>query len=251
MKQGKISEKIYHRLRTTGSQPARLYGLAKVHKIGTLLQPVLSIPGSSYENLNKILIPFFGKLPCANIEINSKDARAALEATKLDEDKLVVSLDVKCLYINVPVEEAIEIALNELYSSDEVPEIPRSAMKSLLRVIVTNVHFKWYTQSDGLAMGASLAVILANLWMKSFEKSLQKPKGERRSKHLTQKWYELTVTDALLSEGKEKSAIHAKTVFMQNAKVSLTQNLRPCRKLFGSVPILRTKVQKRTHRNWT
>ena len=29
MKQGKISEKIYQRLRTTGSQPARLYGLDK------------------------------------------------------------------------------------------------------------------------------------------------------------------------------------------------------------------------------
>ena len=78
------------------------------------------------------------------------------------------------------------MALKELYSSDEVPEIPRSAMKSLLRLAVTNVHFKckknWYTQSDGLAMGASLAVILANLWMKSFEKPLQKPKKEREIK---------------------------------------------------------------------
>ena len=52
-------------------------------------------------------------------------------------------------------------------------------MKSLLKLAVTNVHFKyngiWYVQSDGLAMGASLAVILADVWMKSFESSLQKP----------------------------------------------------------------------------
>ena len=130
MKQGEISEKIYNRLRTTGSQPARLYGLAKVHKIGTPLRPVLSIPSSSYENLNKFLSPFFEKLRGANIETNSKDARAALEATKFDEDELVVSLDVKSLYTNVPVEEAIEIALKELYSSDEVPEIPRSAIRA-------------------------------------------------------------------------------------------------------------------------
>ena len=73
MKQGKISEKIYHRLRTTGSQPARFYNLAKLHKIGTPLQPVLSIPGSSYENLNKFLSPFFEKLPGANIETNSQE----------------------------------------------------------------------------------------------------------------------------------------------------------------------------------
>ena len=56
----------------------------------------------------------------------------------------------------------------------------------------------------------------------------------------------MTVTDALLSEGKESSANHAKTGFMQNAKVSLTQNIRPCRKLFGSVPIVQKKVEKRT-----
>ena len=52
-------------------------------------------------------------------------------------------------------------------------------MKSLLKLAVKNVNFKcngiWYVQSDGLAMGASLAVILANVWMKSFEESLQKP----------------------------------------------------------------------------
>ena len=52
-------------------------------------------------------------------------------------------------------------------------------MKSLLKLAVTNVHFKCngfcYVQSDGLAMGASLAIILANVGMKSFEESLQKP----------------------------------------------------------------------------
>ena len=45
---------------------------------------------------------------------------------------------------------------------------------------MTNVHFKcngiWYVQSDGLALGASLAVKQANVWMKFFEASLQKPK---------------------------------------------------------------------------
>ena len=48
-----------------------------------------------------------------------------------------------------------------------------SAMKSLLRLAVTNVQFKcnkmWYTQSDGLALGTSLSVMLANLWMKSLK----------------------------------------------------------------------------------
>ena len=50
-------------------------------------------------------------------------------------------------------------------------------MKRLLELAVTNVHFKcnenWYCQNDGLAMGASLEVILANLWMKTSEPQLK------------------------------------------------------------------------------
>ena len=40
----------------------------------------------------------------------------------------------------------------------------------------------WYTQSEDLALGASLAVIFANLWMKSFKKYLQKPNEGRENK---------------------------------------------------------------------
>ena len=84
MKQGKISDKIYQRLRSTGSQPAKLYGLAKVLEKDTPLRPVLSIPDSSYKNLNRFLTPFFQKLPGANIETNTQDARKALESLTLD-----------------------------------------------------------------------------------------------------------------------------------------------------------------------
>ena len=79
MKQGESSDKNYQRLRSTGSQPARLYGLAKVHEKDTPLRPVFSIPASSYENLNRFLAPFFQKLPGANIANNTQDARKALE----------------------------------------------------------------------------------------------------------------------------------------------------------------------------
>ena len=83
------------------------------------------------------------------LERCQKEARAALEAIKLDEDELVVSLNVKRIYTNVPVEEVFEIALKELYSIDEITEIPGSAKKSPLRLAVTNVHFNcnkmWHT----------------------------------------------------------------------------------------------------------
>ena len=61
-KKVRISEALYTRLRSTGAQPARLYGLAKVHKQGTPLRTVLSLPGSSYDNLNKTLAKYFDEI---------------------------------------------------------------------------------------------------------------------------------------------------------------------------------------------
>ena len=44
---------MYDRLRPIGSQPPRLYGLAKVHKTNTPMRPVLSMPGSAYNEIAK------------------------------------------------------------------------------------------------------------------------------------------------------------------------------------------------------
>ena len=84
----------------------------------------------------------------------------------LDEEENF-SLDVQSLYSNVPVAEAIDIACHVLYNSDSVPEIDRDTCKQLMQLSVTDVNFmcgdKWYVQKDGVAMGAAMAVILANV----------------------------------------------------------------------------------------
>ena len=51
----KISEKLYYRIRHRGSQPARLYGLANVHKKGIPVRPILLMPRSHYEKHGQIL----------------------------------------------------------------------------------------------------------------------------------------------------------------------------------------------------
>ena len=74
-------------MRSTGGQHARLYGLAKVHNVNTSLRPVLSLPGSSYYNLNKNLAKFFEKIEGANIETISLDEREILESTNLEPNE--------------------------------------------------------------------------------------------------------------------------------------------------------------------
>ena len=131
-----------------------------------------------YYNLNKVLAKFFEKIEGANIETNSLDAREILESTNLKPNENLISLDVKSLYTNVALKEAIDIALRKLYEQDEPPSIARKTMKRLLNMAVSHVQFKcnetWYVQKDGLAMGACLAVILANLWLKQYETALSR-----------------------------------------------------------------------------
>ena len=172
-KKNSISEEFYHQIRSTGAQPARMYGLAKAHKSGTPLRPVLSLPGSCYYNINKAMTKFFEKVPGANIETSTQRSKEALEKVKLEENEHLFSLDVKSLYTNVPVQEAIEIAVRKAYAQPNKPSMRKSVFKKLLELAVCNVHFKangiWYQQIDGVAMGASLAVVLANLWLKEYE----------------------------------------------------------------------------------
>ena len=85
----------------------------------------------------------------------------------------MISLDVKNLYTNVSLNEAIDIALRKLYEQEKPPSMTRKTTKRLLNMAVSQVNFKCnetlYIQEDGLAIGASLAVIIAHTWLKQYK----------------------------------------------------------------------------------
>ena len=152
-------KKTYQKLKSTGQKPAVISGPAKVHKTSTPLRPVLPIPGSPDQKLKKFLLPLFERAPRFKIESSILHAREKLETIEPEEKEQTISSDFKSLYTNVPVSEAIEIALRSIYSSDNAPDIKQSALKLLLKLAVTKVHFKnnikWYCQEHGLAVAAS------------------------------------------------------------------------------------------------
>ena len=82
-----------------------------MHKQGTSLLPVLSSPGSSYDHQNKTLAKYFVKTEGANIETSTQTVKEILEKTKLNSDERIISLNVKSIYTNVPLKEAVQIAL--------------------------------------------------------------------------------------------------------------------------------------------
>ena len=125
--------------RSCGAQPARLYGLAKVHKQVIPLRPILSLPGFCYENLAQSLSKWLEQLPGANIENSTAKVKEAVVNVELEEDEVFLSLDVQSLYTNVPVSESIQLAADILFRQDRVPEFEKATFIELMNLAVRNV----------------------------------------------------------------------------------------------------------------
>lgn len=85
------------------------------------------------------------------------------------------SFNVCSLFINVTLDETIQICLTKLYSLPDPPTLPRTVLKDLLEFATKKSHFifygQYYDQIDGVAMGSPLGPVLANIFMCHFEES--------------------------------------------------------------------------------
>ena len=88
----------------------------------------------------------------------------------------MVSFDVKSLFTNVPIDEALKVARRKL-QEDELLDgrttlSPDDVVK-LLEVCLTTTYFiydsEYYEQLHGAAMGSPISPVIANLFMEHFE----------------------------------------------------------------------------------
>lgn len=87
----------------------------------------------------------------------------------LINNKFLVSFDVESLFINIPLNETIDIAVDLIFKHNPKFSIKKSDLKKLFSFATAETHFlfngKFYDQVDGVAMGSPLAPILANLFL--------------------------------------------------------------------------------------
>ena len=154
--EGKISKEFFEKA-SAGAGHARLYGLAKVYKANVPLRPILSLLGSCYDNLTSALADWVIKLPDAAIESSTVKVKEALMDLTLEEDETLVSLDFKSLFTNVPVEESIDLAAEQVFARDITPKMSKEAFIVLMKLALKNIVFQCgeeYCQKDGVAMGS-------------------------------------------------------------------------------------------------
>ena len=182
-----IDDLTFSKINKRGGQPAKLYGVAKVHKPNIPVRPIIaSFDTVNYElgkYLNRFITPVIPKQ--YTVQKNS-DLLTDLRSYKFTDDSILVSFDVESLFTNVPLEETINIAANLVYDKNEnKPPFPKNTFIKLLRLATSNLFLfdgKLYRQKDGLAMGSPLAPTLSNLFMGVLECKHLKSKHSKNVK---------------------------------------------------------------------
>ena len=175
--EGFFNDDVYKSVYPTGSRPARMYSLPKLHKIFDSVpafRPILSSIGT----YNYQLAKFLGKLLDDVIpnDHSTKDTFSFVEELKMVSvtNKYLVSYDVTSLFTNIPLEETINLTINLLFEAKPDLNISRKDLQKLFQFATSQTNFLFngnmYDQVDGVAMGLPLAPILANIFMGYHEK---------------------------------------------------------------------------------
>ena len=174
---GKIPDFLYNRLRSSGGQTPRIYGLPKIHKDDVPLRPIVSFYTSpTYElskHLSYILSPLVGNT--SSFVMNSKDFVNFISSQKL-EHEVLVSFDVVSLFTNIPIDLAVTVARRNLESDDTLEDRTQLDVDDIIQLLemclnATFLQFQetCYQQKQGTAMGSPVSVTVANLVMEDVE----------------------------------------------------------------------------------
>ncbi|XP_066931363.1 uncharacterized protein [Clytia hemisphaerica] len=97
-----------------------------------------------------------------------------IETITLPQNPILVTMDVKSLYTNIPNEEGIN-AINNILTTNKTQNSLKTKILTFLRLILTLNNFCFnethYLQIKGCAMGTKCAPTYANLFMSQFEES--------------------------------------------------------------------------------
>ena len=168
-----VTTDLYKYLYPQGSQPSIMYGLSKIHKPLVngfpKLRPILSAVNTGTYKWAKLFVPLLKPFTSNNYTV--KDSfDFAKDITQQSSKLFMASLDVDSLFTNVPLDETIEICVNELFkSSQTVSGLNKQQVLEMLSLTTKeNVILfdqKYYSQIDGVAAGSPLGPTLANTFL--------------------------------------------------------------------------------------
>lgn len=254
-----ITEQEYNLARPTGSRPARIYGLPKLHKKeeNYPLRPVMSATKTVSYGLGKMLTYRLNHLRASPYTV--KDTFDFVQKIKSSENvnKTMVSFDVRSLFTKVPLTYTIELILDNMYptclsicQSKQGSRLCESCKKrrnfeTLLRAATSETHFifdnKMYVQHNGVAMGAPLAPVIADIFMSHLEQTLM----DRLVEIGVREWYRYVDDTFVLLEPTTKVEDVLNILNNFHPSITFTRQLEKA----GSLSFLDVRVIRSTQNN--
>lgn len=172
--EGKLADK----LKPVNPRTPQMYLLPKIHKPNNPGRPVVSSVGCHTEKISKFVDHHLQSMN-KNLESHVQDTTDLVK--KLEnlpespkEDTILVTLDVRSLYTNIPNNEGLE-AIKSYFRSRAAPgdQILSKVICTFLTLILTLNNFVFngenYVQTNGASMGTKCAPTYASLFMGRFE----------------------------------------------------------------------------------
>ena len=160
-----FTDESYDKIYPSGSKPASIYGLPKIHKLNSnkdnlSLRPILSSIGTYNYNLSKFLTDILAPVvPTANC---TKDSLSFCEEIKKvrANNKFLISYDIGSLFTSWPLKKTIHIAVDLLFEYNPNFRITKNELKKFFDFTTSGTHFVFdvcfYDQIDSVAMGSPL-----------------------------------------------------------------------------------------------
>ena len=174
---GLLEDKLAEGLKVTEPRTPLFYLLPKIHKKNNPGRPVISSIDYHTSNISAFVDYHLQPL-VKSLTSDVKDTTDFLNKIKdasknLPVNSILVTMDVKSLYTNIPNHEGIDAVRSFLTQSDKQSQIP--VITSFLWTILTLNNFtfndKHFLQTSGVSMGTKCALSYANLFMGNFEKT--------------------------------------------------------------------------------
>ena len=178
LQRGQMSQNTSNYLTTDIDRTQQFYLLPKIHQdlYNPPGRPIVLGSGGPTEKISQFVDHFIGPLvPLSDSYIrDSTHMINILNKFNVSPEMQLCTLDITCLYTNIPHNEGIQSKKEFLAIYRHTNTLPHNSyIAELLEVVLTNNCFdfngKHYHQISGTAMGTKLAPSYANLFMTKFE----------------------------------------------------------------------------------
>lgn len=165
-----ITQNCHQFLVPKNSRPGYMYFKAKIHKPDKSLRPIITSYSTPNANLSKYLGKILRKIVNNDHRVkNSGEAILKLQNLKVKHNQSLLSLDISCLFPNIPLEIIREIIHDKWGEIAKYTNMSETLFLETFDICLENNIFKfddkYYKQVGGTPIGNPISSVLGDLFV--------------------------------------------------------------------------------------